>query len=133
MKKEKLETFKKKLDEEYKGTRNKGERKLEEGKDPKKKPDQPNLFGEQDQVYNTIQEALSTATADIASAQEAISKKEDQIVVLMEWKQKLEKSALTVAKLRDSKLEKKEKKFDLGIESAKIIKEKKEKEEKKKE
>ena len=77
------------------------------GKNPKKKDDQPNLFGEQDQVYNTIQEAISTATADIVAAQEAISKKEEQVAALMEWKQKLEKAALTVAKLRDAKLEKK--------------------------
>ena len=86
-----------------------------------KKPDQPNLFGEQDQVYNTIQEAISTATADIVSAQEAISKKEDQVAALMEWKQKLEKAALTVAKLRDSKLKLKSKK---AVEEA--LKEKKE-------
>lgn len=103
MKKEKREILKKKYAGSYKGTRNEGEQKLEKAK----KPDQPNLFGEQDQVYNTIQEAISTATADIVSAQETISKKEDQVADLMEWKQKLEKAALTVAKLRDAKLDKK--------------------------
>lgn len=105
MKKEKVKILKEKYAGSFTGKRSKILVTLDTAKE--KKPDQPNLFGEQDQVYNTIQEALSTATADIASAQEAISKKEDQIVVLMEWKQKLEKSALTVAKLRDAKLEKK--------------------------
>ena len=79
-------------------------------KDSKKKPDQPNLFGEQEQVYNVIQEEISILVAGIVSAQEAISKKEDQVKDLMERKQKLEKAALTVAKLRDAKLEKKGKK-----------------------
>ena len=81
----------------------------EKKKDPKKKPDQPNLFGEQDQVYNTIQEEISIIVAGIVSGQEAISKKEDQVADLMERKQKLEKAALTVAKLRDAKLGEKKK------------------------
>lgn len=80
---------------------------MKKEKEPKKKPDQPNLFGEQDQVYNTIQEEISIIVAGIVSAQEAISKKEDQVADLMERKQKLEKAAITVAKLRDAKLEKK--------------------------
>jgi len=78
-----------------------------EGKKTKKKDDQPNLFGEQDQVYNTIQEEISIIVAAIVSGQEAISKKEDQIADLMERKQKLEKAAITVAKIRDEKLKKK--------------------------
>jgi len=79
-----------------------------EGKDPKKKkPDQPNLFGEQDQVYNTIQEEISNLVAAINSALEAISKKEDQVADLIERKRKLDKAAITVAKLRDAKLKKK--------------------------
>jgi len=110
MKKEKREILEKKYAGSFKGTKNEGEAKLEEAKDPKKKkPDQPNLFGEQDQVYNTIQEEISIIVAAIVSGQEAISKKEDQIADLMERKQKLEKAALTVAKLRDSKLKKREK------------------------
>jgi len=136
MKKEKTKILKEKYAGSYKGTRNEGEAKLEKAKDPKekfkradklplevskrsdkptpppppKKGDQPNLFGEQDQVYNTIQEEISIIVAAIVAGQEAISKKEDQIADLMERKQKLEKAAVTVAKLRDSKLEKKKEK-----------------------
>jgi len=73
------------------------------------KADQPNLFGEQDQVYNTIQEEISIIVATMVAGQEAISKKEDQLADLSERKQKLEKAAVTVAKLRDAKLKKKEK------------------------
>ncbi len=107
MKKEEKKTIKEKLEESYKAII-KGPQ-LEEAKDPKKKPDQPNLFGEQDQVYNTIQEEISIIVAAIVAGQEAISKKEDQIADLQERKQRLEKAAGTVAKLRDAKLKKKEK------------------------
>lgn len=87
--------------------------KKEKVKDPKKKPDQPNLFGEQDQVYNTIQEEISIIVTQISAGYEAISKKEDQVTDLVERKQKLDKAALTVAKLRDAELKKeKEKKKD---------------------
>lgn len=111
MKKEKREILKKKYTGSFKGTKNEGEEKLEEAKDPKKKkPDQPNLFGEQDQVYNTIQEEISIVVAAIEAGNEAISKKEDQVADLMERKRKLDLAAVTVAKLRDAKLKKKERK-----------------------
>lgn len=108
MKKEKSKILKEKYAGKFTGKGDKA--KLEKAREETKKPDQPNLFGEQDQVYNTIQEEISIVVAAIVSAQEAISKKEDQVADLMERKQKLEKAAVTVAKLRDSKLGKKRKK-----------------------
>ena len=108
MKKEKTKILKERYAGSFTGKKSKVLVTLDTAKE--KKPDQPNLFGEQDQVYNTIQEAISTATAAIVSGQEAISKKEDQVADLMEWKQKLEKAALTVAKRRDAKLTEKGKK-----------------------
>ena len=104
-----VKLIKKKLDEEYKGTRNTGERKLEEGKDPKKKPDQPNLFGEQDAAYNTIQEEITIVADAISGCHDAIGKKEEQLDDLQKRSQKLHKAAETLAKLRDGALEKKAK------------------------
>ena len=80
-------------------------------KEKKAKPqeDQP-LFGEKDQAYNTIQEEISIVVDAIKGCQDAIDKKETQIVELRKRKERLDKAAATVAKLRDDALEKKGKK-----------------------
>lgn len=75
-----------------------------------KKPEQPNLFGEADQLYNTIQEEISIVVAMIETTQEAISKKEDLLADLKERKQKLDKAAATAVKVRDKELKEKKKK-----------------------
>lgn len=67
------------------------------------------LFGEKDQLYNTLQEEISIVVAAIEAGREAISKKEDQVRDLIERKNKLEKAASTAAKYRDEDLEKKKK------------------------
>lgn len=78
-------------------------------KDPKKKPDQPNLFGEQDEVYNTIQEEITIVADAIQGCHDAIGKKEDQLDDLQKRSQKLHAAAATVAKLRDAGPKKKAK------------------------
>ena len=75
-----------------------------------KAADQPNLFGEQDQVYNTIQEEISIVVDAIQSCQDSIEKKEDQLTELIGRKGKLDRAAETVAKLRDKTLKKKKNK-----------------------
>jgi len=76
--------------------------------------DQPNLFGEQDQVYNTIQEEITIVIALAEACEETISKKEDQLEELWKRKRKLDKAAATVAKLRDAGLKKKGKEEKKG-------------------
>ena len=77
-----------------------------------KKPQEENqpLFGEKDQVYNTIQEEISIVVDAIKGCQDSIEKKEEQITALEKRKAQLDIAAVTVAKLRDGALEKKEKK-----------------------
>lgn len=67
-----------------------------------KKTDQPNLFGEQDEVYNTIQEEITIVADAIKGCQDAIEKKEDQLTELFGRKGKLDRAAATVAKIRDA-------------------------------
>ena len=80
-----------------------------EGKDPKKKPDQPNLFGEQDDAYNTIQEEITIVVDAIQGCRDIIKKKDEQLTELITRKGKLDRAAETVAKLRDGALKKKTK------------------------
>jgi len=79
-------------------------------KDNKKTPGQPGLFGEADQLYNTIQEELSLVDADIKSCQDSIEKKEDQLTDLRTRRLKLDKAAASAVKLRDKELKEKKKK-----------------------
>lgn len=80
-------------------------------KDKKKSAaDQPNLFGEQDQVYNTIQEEITIVVEAIEGCQSTIIKKEEQITALERRKERLDKAAETVAKIRNGALKKKEQK-----------------------
>ncbi len=111
----------------HKGTKNEGEVKLEKAKDQKgfgftpnkkdvepakeKKPQaaQPNLFGEQDAAYNTIQEEITIVADEMQGCRDAIEKKEDRLTHLIGRKGKLDRAAETVAKLRDGALKKKAK------------------------
>lgn len=72
--------------------------------------EQTNLFGEKDQLYNTIQEEISIVVAMIKACQDAIDKKEEMISALQKRKDNLERAARTAAKMRDEELSKKEKK-----------------------
>lgn len=72
-----------------------------------KAADQPNLFGEQDAAYNTIQEEITIVADAIKGCHDAIEKKEDQLDDLQKRSKKLHKAAETVAKLRDGALKKK--------------------------
>jgi len=83
---------------------------MKKDKTAKKTPGQPGLFGEADQLYNTLQEEISIVVALIEAAQEAISKKEDQLEDLRERKKKLDKAAESAVKLRDKELKEKKKK-----------------------
>lgn len=76
----------------------------------KRDDEQTNLFGEKDQLYNTIQEEISIVVDVIKGCQDSIDKKEDQIKELQKRKDKLERAAKTAAKMRDEELSKKEKK-----------------------
>lgn len=76
----------------------------------KRDEEQTSLFGEKDQLYNTIQEEISIVVEVIKGCQDSIDKKEDQIKELSKRKDKLERAAKTAAKMRDEELSKKEKK-----------------------
>jgi len=76
----------------------------------KRDEQQTNLFGEKDQLYNTIQEEISIVVSMIGSCQDSIDKKEEQIVILQKRKDNLERAAKTAAKMRDEELSKKDKK-----------------------
>lgn len=82
---------------------------MKETKTKEKSTDQPNLFGEQDQAYNTIQEEITIVVDEMKACRDAIEKKEDRLTDLEKRKGKLDKAAATVAKLRDGALEKKAK------------------------
>lgn len=92
MNKEKRETLKKKYAGSFKGD---------------KAADQPNLFGEQDAAYNTIQEEITIVADAIKACNDTIEKKEEQLEDLQKRSEKLHKAAATVAKLRDGALKKK--------------------------
>lgn len=83
---------------------------MKEIKAKEKAADQPNLFGEQDQVYNTIQEEISIVVDEIKGCTSTILKKEEQITALEKRKEGLDIAAATVAKIRNGALKKKEKK-----------------------
>lgn len=95
---------------------------MKKEKTKKKAADQPNLFGEQDEVYNTIQEEITIVADAIQGCHDAIEKKEDQLGDLQKRSQKLHTAAATVAKIRDAGPKKKGK----GEKEAAWPKEKKE-------
>jgi len=84
-----------------------------EGKGDKKKPDQANLFGDQDFVYNVLQTDLTDIDSHIESAQKAIEKKKSLIEELRERKQEVEKAVAIVEKQKkESKKKSKEEEKD---------------------
>lgn len=72
--------------------------------------EQTNLFGDKDQIYNTIQSEISIIVAGIVSCHESIEKQKDKLTILQKRKDNLEKAARSVAKLRDEELKKKKEK-----------------------
>lgn len=64
----------------------------------KDKPDQPNLFGDQDFVFSTLQEEISGIYSEIERAQESIEKKKELLKDLNRRKQQLDKAALIITK-----------------------------------
>lgn len=107
MKKEKIKALKKEFEKAHKGTKNAGEVKLEKAK-------QPNLFGEHDEVYNTIQEEITIVVDEMTGCRDTIEKKEDRYEDLRKRKARLDKAAETVAKLRDAAPKKKAKEEKKG-------------------
>ena len=75
----------------------------------KRDEEQKNLFGDKDQLYNTIQEEISIVVAMIVANQDSIDKKKDQNTALQKRKDNLERAARTAAKMRDEELSKKKK------------------------
>ena len=69
--------------------------------------DQTNLFGDKDQIYNTIQSEISIIVAGIGTCNDSISKQRDKLIILQKRKDNLERAARSVAKLRDEELSKK--------------------------
>ncbi len=69
--------------------------------------EQTNLFGDKDQIYNTIQAEISIIVAGIGACHDSIGKQEDKIHILQVRKDNLERAARSVAKLRDEELKKK--------------------------
>ena len=63
----------------------------------KSKSEQPNLFGDQDFVYNVLQTELSDIDDEIKSTQEAIEKKEEKLEKLRVWKEEVDKATKIVA------------------------------------
>ncbi|MCK4646639.1 MAG: hypothetical protein KAU46_10330, partial [Candidatus Aminicenantes bacterium] len=72
-----------------------------------KSGEQTNLFGDKDQIYNTIQAEISIIVAGIGACHDSIGKQEDKIHILQVRKDNLERAARSVAKLRDEELKKK--------------------------
>lgn len=71
-------------------------------------PEQPNLFGDQDFVFNAIQEEISGIHSDIERAIDYIDKKRDALADLRRRKNQLDNAALIIRKSKHL-LKKKEK------------------------
>jgi len=69
-------------------------------KEKKPQPEQPNLFGDQDFVFNALQEEISGVHSDIERAVDYIDKKKELLQDLRRRKQQLDKAALIVRKSR---------------------------------
>ncbi|GAI33733.1 unnamed protein product [marine sediment metagenome] len=63
----------------------------------KSKPEQSDLFGDQDFVYNVLQTELSDISDEIEKTQEAIGKKKEKLEKLRNRKQEVDKAAGIVA------------------------------------
>ncbi len=75
----------------------------------KSKPEQPNLFGDQDFVFNVLQTELTDIDDEMVKTREAIEKKEEKLEKLHVWKEEVSKAAEIVAN-RKKELKKKTKK-----------------------
>ena len=73
----------------------------------KKDGEQPNLFGDQDFVFSTIQEEISGIHSEIERTQESIEKKKELLKDLNRRKQQLDKAALIITKSKHLAKEKK--------------------------
>jgi len=71
---------------------------LKEKKKPQ--PEQPNLFGDQDFVFSTIQEEISGIHSMIERTMESIDKKKEFLEDLKRRKQQLDKAAAIVRKAK---------------------------------
>ncbi|MCK4760493.1 MAG: hypothetical protein KAT69_10620 [Candidatus Aminicenantes bacterium] len=69
--------------------------------------EQKNLFGDKDQIYNTIQSEISIIVAGIVSCHESIEKQKDKLTILQKRKDNLERAARSVVKIRDEELSRK--------------------------
>jgi len=78
------------------------------------KPDQPNLFGDQDFVFSALQEELSVIHSMIERTIESIDKKKELLDDLKRRKQQLDKAAVMV---KDAKHFLKEKKKEEKVAS----------------
>lgn len=66
-----------------------------------KKPEQTNLFGDQDFVYNVLQTELSDIAEEMMRTREAISKKEEKLEKLKGRKEEVYKATKIVADQKD--------------------------------
>lgn len=72
-----------------------------------KSGEQSNLFGDKDQIYNTIQAEISILVAGIGACHDSIGKQEDKIHIFQRRKDNLERAARSIAKMRDEENKKK--------------------------
>jgi chromosome segregation ATPase len=73
------------------------------------KEKQKSLFGEVDQLFNCLHTELTLLNEDIEGTEKSIGRKEKQLGILQERKEKMEEAIATVKKERDE-LKKTEKK-----------------------
>ena len=71
------------------------------------KPDQPNLFGDQNFVFNALQEEISGIHSDIERTNDSIDKKKKLLEDLKRRKGQLDKAALIITKSKHLSKEKK--------------------------
>lgn len=107
MKKEKTKILKERYAGSFTGKKSKVLVTLDTAKEKKPQQEQKNLFGDKDQLYNTLQEEISIVVAMIQVNHESIDKKKEQNVGLQKRKDNLERAARTAAKMRDEELSKK--------------------------
>jgi chromosome segregation ATPase len=69
-------------------------------KDEKATVAQPNLFGEADEVYNTLETELTMVNLEIDAAQKTIDRKEKEIEDLQVRQQRLSRAIVLVRKAR---------------------------------
>lgn len=69
-----------------------------------KKPEQPNLFGDQDFIFNVLHTEHSDINAEIERNQETIRKKKEKILYLEDKKAEVDK-AIKIVKRQKKELE----------------------------